>query len=137
MKLTKVIALVGFGVALGSVGSAMIHAQAPALAPRQVLKTELANIAGQEAFFFAADWQPNQQLPWHAHPDGHEFVYVIDGAVTFEIDGVGSRTVKSGEVIHVPPNAAHRAQNAGGGPSKTLVVRIKDKSKPMTVDVQR
>jgi hypothetical protein len=34
------------------------------------------------------------------HPDGHEFVYVVEGEQTFEVEGMGTKVVKAGEVIH-------------------------------------
>jgi quercetin dioxygenase-like cupin family protein len=39
--------------------------------------------------------------------------------------------VKQGEVLHTPPNTAHFGRNATDKLSKTLVVRIKDKDKPL------
>ena len=137
MRVLKVVALVGFGAVLGAAGSVIIQAQVPAFATRQIFKTDLANIPGQEVLFFTTDWQPGQRLPWHMHPDGHEFVYVIEGEQTFEIDGVGERIVRAGEVLHTPPNVAHYGRNATSKLSKTLVVRIKDKSKPIMVEVMR
>ena len=137
MRLSRAVVLAGCGAILAAAGTTWIQAQTPSTAPSQILATDLVNIPGQEALFFMADWRPNQQLPWHAHPEGHEFVYVIQGAVTFEIDGVGSRTVKSGEMLYVRTDVTHRAQNAHDGSSRTLVVRIKDKSKPVMVGVPR
>jgi quercetin dioxygenase-like cupin family protein len=71
------------------------------------------------------------------HPEGHEFAYVIEGELTLEIDGVGTKVVKAGEVMHTPPNIPHFGRNATDKPLKTLVMRIKDKSKPIVVEVQR
>jgi len=137
MRLKKAAVLAGCGAILAATGATWIRAQTPSVAPSQILATDLVNIPGQEALFFMADWRPNQQLPWHAHPDGHEFVYVIEGAVTFEIDGAGSRTVKAGEMLYVRPDVPHRAQSAHTGSSRTLVIRIKDKSKPLMVGISR
>jgi quercetin dioxygenase-like cupin family protein len=125
------------GAMVGVPVSEVIHAQAPGLATKQIFRTDLANIPGQEVLFFKTDWAPGQRLPWHIHPEGHEFVYVIEGEQTFEIEGVGTRIVKAGEVIHNPPNVAHFGRNDTNQVSKTLVVRIKDKDKPITVEVSR
>ena len=86
---------------------------------------------------FASDWPPGFKLPWHMHPEGHEFVYVVEGEQTFEVDGVGTKVVKAGEVIHTPPNVAHFGRNATDKLSKTVVIRIKDKSQPITVEVKK
>jgi quercetin dioxygenase-like cupin family protein len=126
------------GGLIAGVGSTeMIHAQAPAYATKQIVKTDLQNLPGQEALIFASEWQPGFRLPWHMHPNGHEFTYVIEGEQTFEIEGVGTRIVKAGEVLYTPPNTPHYGRNATDKVSKTLVVRIKDKDKPVMTEVTR
>ena len=45
--------------------------------------------------------------------------------------------VKAGEVIHTPPNVAHYGRNTTDRLSKTVVVRIKEKSEPIMVEVKR
>ena len=124
------------GIVLGLGASQIIHAQAPAYATKQVIQTELNNLPGQEALIFASTWRPGFRLPWHVHPDGHEFTYVIEGEQTFEIEGVGTKIVKAGEVIYTPPNVAHCGRNATNRESKTLVVRIKAKDKPIMLEVK-
>jgi|SRR5215468_537315 len=94
------------GVLAGLVSSEMIHAQS-GYATKQILKDDLNNIPGQEVLFFTSDWPPGFRLPWHMHEDGHEFVFVLEGQQTFEIDGVGTKVVSAGEVIHTQPNVPH------------------------------
>lgn len=130
-------ALFAAGVTVGLASSQMIHAQGSGFVTKQVLKTDLQNIPGQEVMFFASDWPVGYRLPLHMHPEGHEFVYVIDGEQTFEVDGVGTKVVKAGEMIHTPPNVAHFGRNSSDKVSKTLVIRIKDKNQPVTVEVKR
>jgi quercetin dioxygenase-like cupin family protein len=125
------------GVIIGLGSSEIIHAQAPAYATKQLLKTDLQNLPGQEVLLFASEWQPGFRLPWHIHPNGHEFTYVIEGEQTFEIEGVGTKIVKAGEVLYTPPNIAHYGRNATDKVSKTFVVRIKDKDKPVMTEVTR
>ena len=45
--------------------------------------------------------------------------------------------MKAGEVLHTPPNVAHFGRNDTNAVSKTLVVRVKDITKPVTVNLQR
>jgi quercetin dioxygenase-like cupin family protein len=122
-----------FGIALSQV----IFAQTAAYQTREVIRTDLKNLPGQEAIIFASEWQPGFRLPLHMHPDGHEFTYVIEGEQTFEIEGVGQKVVKAGEVLYTPPNTAHYGRNATDKLSKTIVVRIKDKSQPISVEIKR
>ena len=130
-------ALFVVGIVVGLASSQIIHAQGPAYATKQILQTDLNNLPGQEALLFTSTWQPGFRLPLHMHPDGHEFTFVIEGEQTFEIDGVGTKIVKAGEVIYTPPNTPHFGRNATDKESKTLVVRIKAKDKPITTEVKR
>ena len=136
---TKALAAILFagGILIGAGSSEIIHAQAPALAIRQVLQTDLNNLPGQEVLLFASTWQPGFRLPLHMHPEGHEITYVVEGEQTFEIDGVGTRIVRAGEAIYTPPNTPHFGRNATEKESKTIVIRIKAKDQPITVEVKR
>jgi quercetin dioxygenase-like cupin family protein len=104
---------------------------------REILRTDLQNIPGQEMLFLTTDWTPGLRLPWHVHPDGHEFAYVVEGELTFEIAGLGEKVVKAGEVLYTPPNVRHYGRNATSKVTKTVVVRIKDKGQPTMVEVKK
>jgi quercetin dioxygenase-like cupin family protein len=130
------IGLIACGILVGSALTEAIHSQ-PGFSTRQIWREELSNLPGQEVLFFTSDWPPGFRLPWHVHEDGHEYVFVLEGEQTFEIDGVGTKVVKAGEVIHNPPNVAHFGRNATDKVSKTLVVRIKATDKPITTEVKR
>jgi quercetin dioxygenase-like cupin family protein len=131
---------VGAALFLGAVfgfGSAeMIHAQVPGYVTKVLMKTDLQNLPGQEAIFYASEWPSGFRLPWHLHQEGHEFVYVIEGEQTFEIEGIGTKVVKAGEVVYTPPNTPHYGRNATDKTSKTLVVRIKAKDQPVMTEVK-
>ncbi|HJY76148.1 MAG TPA: cupin domain-containing protein [Burkholderiales bacterium] len=136
----KTIALAGafaMGAAVGGVTTELVHAQASRYETKQVMTQDLGNLPGQEVMIFASTWQPGFRLPLHLHPNGHEITYVVEGEQTFEIDGVGTKVVKAGEAIYTPPNTPHFGRNATSAASKTIVVRIKDKDKPITVEVKR
>ncbi len=137
MRTLATVGLVAAGVILGMASSEMIHAQVAGYSTKQILKDDLQNIPGQEVLFFTSDWPPGYRLPLHMHEEGHEFVYVIEGEQTFEIDGVGTKVVKAGEVLHTPPNVPHFGRNATDKLSKTFVVRIKNKDKPLLTEVKR
>ena len=136
---TKVFAALLFagGILVGAGSSEIIHAQAPALAVKQIFQTDLNNLPGQELILYASTWQPGFRLPLHMHPEGHELTYVVEGEQTFEIDGVGTKVVKAGEAIYTPPNTPHFGRNSTDGVSKTIVIRIKAKDQPVAVEVKR
>lgn len=125
------------GIAVGAISTELAHAQAPQYVTTQVLQTDLVNLPGQEIRIFESTWQPGFRLPLHVHPNGHEITYVIEGEQTFEIDGVGTKVVKAGEAIYTPPNTPHFGRNATDKPSRTVVIRLKDKDKPIMVEVKR
>jgi len=135
-KHLRAAALVAGGILLGLGSSEVIHAQMTGLATKQIFKTDLANLPGQEVIIYASEWQPGFRLPLHKHEGGHELTYVIEGEQTFEIDGVGTKIVKAGEIVYTPPDTAHFGRNATDRISKTLVIRIKDKAKPVMTEVK-
>ena len=137
MRKTFIAGLFAAGTAFGVGVSQLIFAQTAAYQTREVIRTDLKNLPGQEAIIFSSEWQPGFRLPLHMHPEGHEFTYVVEGEQTFEIEGVGQRIVMAGEAIYTPPNTLHFGRNATDKVSRTIVVRIKDKSQPITVDIKR
>jgi quercetin dioxygenase-like cupin family protein len=124
------------GIVAGFASSEIIHAQPAQLSTKLVYRTDLKNLPGQEVLVYASDWPSGFRLPLHAHPEGHEFVYVVEGEQTFEIEGVGTKVVKAGEVIYTTPNTPHFGRNATDRLSKTVVFRVKDKDKPITVEIK-
>ena len=139
-SMNRVIALGGvftFGIVVGGLSTEFVHAQVPQYQTQQVLRTDLNNLPGQEIIVFASTWQPGFRLPLHMHPNGHEITYVVEGEQTFEIEGIGTKVVKAGEAIYTPPNTPHFGRNATDKISKTLVIRVKDKDKPITVENEK
>ena len=134
---TLAAALFAGGILIGVGASEIIHAQVAPLVTRQVFRSDLNNIPGQEVLVFSSTWQPGYRLPLHMHPEGHEITYVVEGEQTFEIDGVGTKIVKAGEVVYTPPNTAHFGRNATDKESKTIVIRIKAKDQPVATEVKR
>ena len=129
-------ALFSAGIIVGLASSEWLHAQpVPAYTTKQVIQTALENLPGQEVLIFSSDWHPGFRLPLHKHPDGHEFTFVVEGEQTFEVEGLGTKIVKAGEVIYTPPNVAHFGRNATDKISKTVVFRIKPRDQPITVNV--
>jgi len=123
---------VGISVAILGLSQAQ---QAPG-PTRKIMGTDLQNLPGQETLIFTTDWAPGQSLRCHIHPDGHEFAYLIEGELTFTIQGVGEKVVKAGEVNYVAPGVPHYGRNASDKLARTLVVRVKDKSKPVVTEVE-
>ena len=125
------------GMLAGALSGRLVHAQGPQYVTKQVLKTSLNNLPGQEMLIFESIWQPGFRLPLHIHPNGHEVTYVVEGEQTFYIEGVGTKVVKAGEAIYTPPNTPHFGSNLTDKPSKTVVIRLKDMGKPIMVEIKQ
>jgi quercetin dioxygenase-like cupin family protein len=113
-----------------------IRAQVPGYVTKRIFKTDLVNLPGQEAIIYAAEWSSGFRLPLHQHEEGYEAVYLIEGEQIFEIDGVGTKIVNASEVVYTPPNTKHFGRNATDKPSKTRVIGIKTKDRPVMTDVK-
>lgn len=125
------------GVAVGGTSTELVRTQAPQYATTQILQQDLKNLPGQEILVFKSTWQPGFKLPLHVHPNGHEITYVVDGEQTFDIQGVGTKVVRAGEAIYTPPNTPHYGWNATTKVSTTIVIRVKDKDKPIMVEIKK
>ena len=116
------------------------RAQAPAQnapAAKQIFQSDLKGLPGQEALVFFVEFAPGQGLPWHVHPGGHELVYGLEGAFVFEEQNGTKSSLKAGEVKHIGPDIGHTVRNEGTTVAKALVVRVKDKAKPIVTPFQR
>lgn len=138
--MNRAIALAGMfavGMVVGGLSTEFVHAQDPQYQTKQILQTDLSNLPGQELLVFTSTWRPGFRLPLHMHPNGHEVTYVVEGEQTFEIEGIGTKVVKAGEAIYVSPNTSHFGRNATDKLSRTVVFRVKDKDKPIMVEIKR
>lgn len=45
---------------------------------------------------------------WHMHDCTFQFLYVVNGWVTFEYEGVGERTLRKGDCVNQKPRIKHR-----------------------------
>ncbi len=101
-----------------------------------LLVKDLAGEPEKEVDIQLYSFPPGASVPWHIHPDTHEFGYQLDGEFTLLINGEPSRILKAGDAFYVPPNVIHRGINASRTKVKFVVVRVKPKGKPALVEVQ-
>jgi quercetin dioxygenase-like cupin family protein len=104
--------------------------------PKELHQSDLKGISGEEAMVFTAEFAPGQGTPWHVHPGGHEFVYVLDGALTFEDQNGAKMALKAGEVHHIDRDLGHTARDEGATPVNLIIFRVKEKAKPITAPFQ-
>ena len=136
MKLKFALAAVAFGVVAGA-GSPALAQTPPGIELKNVLRSDLNGLNNQETIMQYLTIAPKAVVPWHTHPDGHEISFVVEGELTLEEEGKGTRTLKTGEGFHVQPGTPHTAVNNGASPTKILVVRLNEKGKPVAVPWQK
>jgi quercetin dioxygenase-like cupin family protein len=124
------------GIAGGMIGKQVLVAQPQPFKRAALLKTELTEVAGKEAVVLTVEGAPGVVIGKHYHP-GEEFVYVMEGSVTIEVEGKSPVTVNAGEVYHIPAKAVHGGKNPSTtAPFKVLTFGVFDKGQPDTTRVQ-
>lgn len=125
----KLVSLAAAGLLIG----AAAHAQParPSGTTRIDLQKHDLSLPGREVFQARVDFAPGASFPRHRHP-GEEVIYVIEGAIQYDLDGKPPVIVKAGEVLFVPAGAVHAAKNAGTTPAAELGTYIVEKGKPLT-----
>jgi len=133
--------LAGAAVLPAAVPAAL--AQAPQGGPKltQILRADLQGQGEkvQETVVNVLEMGPGVAAPWHMHPGAQELLFVIEGSLTVEVEGQGTKTIKAGEIAMIPAEAPHLARNdSAGTAAKALVTHSRaDKAKPLTVVVKR
>ena len=89
-------------------------------------------VPGREVVQVRVDLAPGVAFGRHSHP-GEEIVYVIEGALEYEVEGKPAVTLKAGEVLFIPAGAIHAARNTGKVTGAELATYIVEKGKPLVV----
>jgi len=134
-------ALVTTVVVVAVVGLALLverQLEAPGeVKAEQLLVSDHAGEPDKEVNIQVYTFPPGASVPWHIHPDAHEFDYELDGALTLQTGGQPSKVLKRGEAVYLAPNVVHRGVNLSRTQAaRIFVVRVKPKGKPLTTEVQ-
>jgi quercetin dioxygenase-like cupin family protein len=85
------------------------------------------------AYLWVGELAPGAATGKHAHPTPR-FVYVLEGAVTVELDGQSPVTYKAGEAFQEAPNVVHNFRNASATQAaKGLGFQVAAKGQPLQV----
>ena len=124
------------GIAVGMVGSHVLHAQQEPIKRTVLIKSDLEGIEGKEVILFLAELAPGAVGGKHYHP-GTEVFYAVEGAFTHEPEGKPPVTLNAGQAGSNPHNGVHYIKNASASePAKILGCLIAEKGQPMTVPVR-
>ena len=130
MKTTRTIAvaalIVGTSVALD-----VTRAQQPGIRRTDLQRHDLA-VPGREVIQVRVELDPGVEFGRHSHP-GEEIVYVLEGALEYEVEGKPPVTLKPGGVLFIPAGTIHAARNVGKSNGAELATYIVEKGKPLVV----
>jgi quercetin dioxygenase-like cupin family protein len=108
--------------------------QAPGLSRTDLQQHDLS-IPGREVLQNRVDIGPEAPPIRHKHP-GEEIIYVLEGALEYQVDGQPATTVSAGEVFFVPAETVHAVRNVGDGTAAELATYVVEKGKPLVAVVQ-
>jgi len=77
------------------------------------------SVGSTSGFMGTAALAPGERIAEHYHPYSEEFLYVVAGEITAELDDVGY-PVRTGEGLLVPPHVRHRLVNRGSEPAHVV-----------------
>ena len=66
---------------------------------------------------------------FHTH-NGDQWEAVVEGEITFTVNGQAPRLLKAGEFVYIPRGTVHRNENKSNAPTRTIELMVKDKAKP-------
>ena len=88
------------------------------------------SIPGREMIQVRVELDPGVASPRHWHP-GEEIIYVLEGALEYEIEGQPTVTLKPGDVLFIPARTIHAAKAVGSGKGVELATYIVEKGMPL------
>jgi quercetin dioxygenase-like cupin family protein len=97
----------------------------------ELMARDITGFPGKEALMITVTYLPGGASLPHRH-DAQVFVYVLEGAMTMQIDGGPVTTIGPGQTFYERLDDVHRvsANASQTQTAKILVFMIKDKDKP-------
>ncbi len=128
---------VAAAVALGLFGVQSARAAEQEYKPKEkateLIQEALPGVAGTKVIIKRFDLPPGHVGGKHFHP-GPVYVYVVEGALTIETEGEGTRTISAGELYKEPLGRTMRARNLTTNDwLKIVVFQVGDEGKPMMI----
>src|SRR5262245_743894 len=95
---------------------------------RVLIKTELTGTQGREIRVGLAEVAPHFTGSPHSHL-GDEVVCMLEGSITFTLDGKPDVTLKAGETCHIPAKQLHFGTTASES-VKFLSIQVQETGAP-------
>ena len=127
----KAIGIMAIALPIVAIGVALhvARAQQPGFNRFDLQRHDLS-IPGREMLQVRVELDPGVASPRHTHP-GEEVIYVLEGALEYEVEGRPTVTLKPGDVLFIPAGTIHAAKAVGGGKGVELATYIVEKGKPL------
>jgi quercetin dioxygenase-like cupin family protein len=107
------------------------QAQVPGIIRIDLQRQDLS-AAGREVIQNHVEISDEAPVIRHKHP-GEEIIYVLEGSLEYQIDGMPAKTYKAGEALIVPAETIHAVRNVGAGNGAELATYVIEKGKPFIV----
>jgi len=130
VKTMRVMAMAVMAVIVGSVLTAQVAPAQQAGIKRTDLQRHDLGVPGREAIQVRVDLDPGVAFGKHTHP-GEEIIYVLAGALEYQVEGKPPMTLKAGDVLFIPAGTIHSAKNVGSDTASELATYIVEKGKPL------
>jgi quercetin dioxygenase-like cupin family protein len=120
------------------VGSGLAMQVAPAQQPgvkRTDLQRHDLGAPGREVIQARVELAPGVAFGKHWHP-GEEIIYVLEGALEYQVEGRPPVTLRAGDVLFIPARTIHAARNVGRVNGAELATYVVEKGKPLVVTVK-
>lgn len=93
----------------------------------------ISNVPGHDVGIQILERPPGGFTTAHFHPDGHEWVYCIDGSMMLTIGDRPPKELKAGDLEYLPPNVVHFGRNVSKDRvAKLILFRVKPHDQPLT-----
>ncbi len=130
VKVFSIVPAVALAMAL-TAGPSLAQPAAPT--PQGITRTDLQrhdlSPPGREAYQVRVGFAPGASFGRHTHP-GEEIIYVLEGALEYQVEGKPPVTLKAGDVLFIPAGTIHAAKNVGSTNAAELATYILEKGKP-------
>jgi len=121
-------------LAIATLIAASVPALSAAQTPTGIKRTDLQrhdlSVPGREAVQVRVDLAPGVAFGRHTHP-GEEIIYVLAGAIEYDVEGKSPVTLSAGDVLFIPAGTVHAARNLGTVPASELATYIVETDKPL------
>lgn len=131
---SRLATLCALSILAGVAGIQGLKAQQAPEVKRNVLLKQDMTIPGREAVLASVELPAGSSEVRHTHP-AEVYGFVQEGAVTLDVEGQPTRSLKAGDVFYIPPGKIHQGLNKSGAAAKLAVVFIAEKGKPLTTPV--